>query len=375
MTTNATEIPGPDRLPADAGAPLTVLFSFLSRADATPLDQRRRGEGHLLDHQGRVITDPAHDPSINAFEADPNLNFEKWGEYWRKVHGVRFIYQEDVDDRSVERLLRYDQIHRVTAGPTSLTPVPYHPPLDDDGRLFPTIIGHVEPYRRPRWDGVAYLGFASLNDLVAVLATERVRSKIYSVHVRTRKLRTSEMPLISGSTRQSIFGFSRGRSILPEDQTIFRDIAPVLARQFVILPSQTGHDAVALVKTHVRRPDLDRSAFQWRWLHEHANLVLAQADTTRLVRRYVQLHNVGPTVEGEPFFHPETSLIDGVTFMASSTMRDVETFLMSESHAVIAADEQSISTAEAGDYWSGVNFSIVDRLPPEKASKRDSGAA
>ncbi len=38
--------------------------------------------------------------------------------------------------------------------------------------------------------------------------------EIYSVHVRTRKLRTSEMPLISGSTRQSIFGFSRGRSIL-----------------------------------------------------------------------------------------------------------------------------------------------------------------
>ncbi len=340
MTTNATEIPEPDRLPADAGAPLTVLFSFLSRADATPLDQRRRGEGHLLDHQGRVITDPAHDPSSNAFEADPNLNFEKWGEYWRKVHGVRFLYQEGVDDRSVERLLRYEQIHRVTAGPTSLTPVPYHPPLDGDGRLFPTIIGHVEPYRRPRWDGVAYLGFASLNDLVAVLATERVRSKI-----------------------------------LPEDQTIFRDIAPVLARQFVILPSQTGHDAVALVKTHVRRPDLDRSTFQWRWLHEHANLVLAQADTTRLVRRYVQLHNVGPTVEREPFFHPETSLIDGVTLMAFSTMRDVETFLMSESHAVIAADEQSISTAEAGDYWSGVNFSIVDRLPPEKASKRDSGAA
>ncbi len=37
---------------------------------------------------------------------------------------------------------------------------------------------------------------------------------IYSVHVRTRKLRTSETPLIPRATRQLIFGFSSGRSIL-----------------------------------------------------------------------------------------------------------------------------------------------------------------
>src|SRR3954453_193595 len=38
---------------------------------------------------------------------------------------------------------------------------------------------------------------------------------LYSVHVRTRKLRTPERPLLSGSTRQPLFGFSRERSILP----------------------------------------------------------------------------------------------------------------------------------------------------------------
>ncbi len=334
MTPHVTATPEPRRHPAEAGEPLTVLFSFLSRADSTPLNQRRRGEGHVLDNQGYVIPDPAADPGGNAFETDPNLNFEKWGEYWRKVHGVRFLHAEDVDDLSVERLLRYDQIHRVAAGPTSLTPPPYNPPVDGEGRLFTTIIGHVEPYHRPSWDGVAYLAFASFDDVAAVLGTERIRTKI-----------------------------------LPEDRTIFRDLAPVLARQFIMLPSVTGNDAVTLVKTHVRRPDLDRSAFQRQWLGEHAELVLAQADTKRLVKRYVQLHNVGPTVEGKPFFHPETSRIDGVTLMSFATMRDVEAFLMSESHAVIAADEQSISTAEAGDYWSGLNFSIVDRLPPEKASK------
>ncbi len=334
MTTHATTMSESYRPLAEAGAPLTVLFSFLSRADTTSLDQRSRAEGHVLDHQGRVIPDPTADPGANAFEPDPNLNFEKWGEYWRKVHGVRFLQTEDAGDRTVERLLRYDQIHRVAAGPTSLAPLPYRPPVDADGRLFPTIIGHIEPYHRPRWDGVAYLGFAGLDDIATVLGTERVRTKI-----------------------------------LPEDRTIFRDLAPVLARQFIILPSATGNDAVALVKTHARRLDLDQSAFQRRWLHEHAELVMKQADTKRLVRRYVQLHNIGPTAEGEPFFHPETSLIDGVTLMAFDTMRDIEAFLVSEGHAVIAADEQLIQAAGAGEYWSGVNFSIVDRLAPEQASK------
>jgi len=331
LTTHTTTKSESCRPLAEAGAPLTVLFSFLSRADATPLDQRRRAEGHVLDRQGRVIPDPAADPGANAFEPDPNLNFEKWGEYWRKIHGIRFLQTEDADDHSVERLLRYDQIHRVAAGPTSLTSLPYRAPVDADGRLFPTIIGHVERYLRPRWDGVAYLGFAGLDDIAAVLGTERVRTKI-----------------------------------LPEDRTIFRDLAPVLAQQFIIMPSATGNDAVALVKTHLRRVDLDRSAFQRRWLQEHSRLVMAQAETKRLVRRYVQLHNIGPTAEGEPFFHPETSRFDGVTLMAFATMRDAEAFLVSEGYAVIAADEQSISTG-AGEYWSGLNFSIVDRLAPEKA--------
>ena len=38
-------------------------------------------------------------------------------------------------------------------------------------------------------------------------------AKLYSVHVRTRKLRIPGTPLMSGSTREPIFGSSRGRSI------------------------------------------------------------------------------------------------------------------------------------------------------------------
>jgi predicted MFS family arabinose efflux permease len=314
--------------------PLTVVFSFLSRADSTPIEQRRRGEGHLLDTEGRVIPDPAADPGANAFEADPNLNFEKWGEYWRKVHGVRFLYPEEPDDRSIERLQRYDQIHRIAAGPASPMLLPYRAPVDEAGRLFPTIIGHIPPYRRPRWDGVAYLNFESPEDIATVLANDRVRTKI-----------------------------------LPEDRTIFRDIAPVLSRQFIILPSETGNDAISLVKTHVRRPDIDRAAFQHRWLHEHADLVLAQPDTHRFVKRYVQLHNTGPTIEGEPFFHPETSLIDGVTLMTFATMNDVEEFLLTDGHRSIESDERLFCPEV--DYRCAINFSVLNRIQPELTTRRE----
>ena len=320
---------------AGAEMPLIVVFSFLSRADSTPLPERRRAPGHILDREGQVIDDPAIDASANAFERDPNINFEKWGEYWRKVHGVRFTHAEEPDDRSLERLRRYDQIHRLAAGPASLTPPPYHAPVDESGRLFPTVIGHIPPYRRPRWDGVAYLNFEAVEDIATVLANDRVRTKI-----------------------------------LPEDQTIFRDIAPVLSRQFIIMPSTSGKDAISLVRTHVRKPDFDRPTFQRRWLNDHADVVLAQPDTLRFVKRYVQLHNIGPTVEGEPFFHPETSWIDGVTLMAFTNMNDAEDFLQTDGYRAIIENERTLSVPDAGEYWSAINFGIVNRIQTEIATRR-----
>lgn len=139
--------PGSDR-------PLIVLCSLLSRADNTPLAERRRADGHILDHAGEVIIDPAADASANAFEGNPNLNFEHWSEYWRKVHGVRFIHAEEPDDRSLERLLRYDQLHRFAPGPTQTDAPPYRAPVDDEGKLWRTVVGHVEGYQRPAGTGL-----------------------------------------------------------------------------------------------------------------------------------------------------------------------------------------------------------------------------
>ena len=53
----------------------------------------------------------------------------------------------------------------------------------------------------------------------------RILRLIYSVHVRTRKLRTSETPLIPRATRQLIFGFSSGRSIQTDGPAFARNTA------------------------------------------------------------------------------------------------------------------------------------------------------
>jgi hypothetical protein len=305
----------------------TVLFSFLSRADVTPLDQRSRADGFVLDTAGAVVADPAVAPAGLALEADPNLAFEHWGAYWRKVHGVRFVQAEGADDEAaLRKLLRYDQIHRVAAGPSSLEPMPYRPPLDAAGKLFDTIIGHVEPYRRPAWDGAAYLQFARHEDLLTVIGTERVR-----------------------------------RKILSEDRAMFRDLAPIVAHQHVVLSNPGQEDAMVLVRTHRRRPEIDRATFQHRWRHEIADLLLAQQEARRLIRRYAQLHNIGPTEPGVIFHHPATADIDGVSLMSFATMRDAETYLLSPAHAAVAAAEREIAQAEGETFWTGVTFTVVDQ--------------
>lgn len=316
--------PGSDR-------PLTVLCSLLARADNTPLTERRRADGHMLDHAANVITDPAADAAANAFEGNPNLNFEHWGEYWRKVHGVRFTHAEEPDDRSLERLLRYDQLHRFAPGPTHTDPPPYRAPADAEGKLWPTVVGHIEAYRRPRWDGIAYLNFAGPEDIAVALGNARVREKI-----------------------------------LPEDQVIFRDIAPVLSCQYVIVPSATGNEAVTLVKLHVRNPTVSREAFQQWWLREHAPLATVQSKGW--ARRYVQLHNIGPIEPGQPLYHPQACGIDGVTLMSFTSVGDVEDFLRSPEHKSIAEDESRMMDPTASEWWTTIDMVLINRIAPEYAT-------
>lgn len=317
-----------------AEGPLIALSTLLSRADSTPLSQRRRDPTNLLDCEGRPIADPSIAPPALAFEVDANVSFEKWQEYWRKIHGPRFIHAQDPGASGIERLLRYDQVHRIPGGPTSFVAPPYAAPVDQDGQLFDSVVCRVPGYRRPQWDGIAYLAFETIDDLKAVLNQEKVRTRI-----------------------------------TPEDQVIFREIAPVVTAEYIILPSATQRDPILLVKTHEKREGITRAEFQEHWLHHHANLVLTKPATHRYVKRYAQLHNVGPVVEGQPFWHPAGSRIDGVTIMAFANMNDVEDFLISDDYADVEADEHLIADPVRSEYWTALTYNVVNRIHPERRFK------
>ncbi|PHM44803.1 hypothetical protein Xmau_01517 [Xenorhabdus mauleonii] len=309
--------------------PLTVVCSFLSRADDTPLTERSRADGHVLDHNGHVVADPAQNPADNALEGEPNINFEHWGEYWRKVHGVRFIHPEtDSDTDILDKLIRYDQLHRLAAGPTQEDSVPYRVPADENRKLWPTVIGHIAPYNRPAWDGIAYLNFLNEDDIPLLLGSDRVLQKI-----------------------------------LPEDQTIFRDIAPLLSKQYIIIPSEFGNEAITLVKTHKRNTNISRSEFQAWWLGEYADEILNHNKNTKIIKRYVQLHNIGPTEKGQPFYHKYSSSLDGVSLLSFSNINDLEDYLRSPAYQNVIALETSNNMQT--EYWTSASITLVNRIFPE----------
>ncbi|MDC6378828.1 hypothetical protein BW687_001360 [Pseudomonas graminis] len=321
----------PPYIKARAGGkePLTVVCSFLSRSDNTPLSERTRAVGHVLDHKGEVIADPAKNPEANAFEGTPNVNFEHYGEYWRKVHGVRFIHPESNDDSvTLEKLVRYDQLHRLAAGPTQTDTPPYQVPADGEGKLWPTVIGKISPYHRPQWDGIAYLNFSTADDISAVLSSNRVLEKI-----------------------------------IPEEKVVFRDMAPLLSKQYVIIPSLQNNEGVTLVKIHKRQSHLSRVDFQNWWIGNFAEKIRQQNSTTQLIKRYVQLHNIGPTEAGKPFFHEYTSSIDGVSLLSFASLSDLEDYLRSPATQELFRVEAT--ECQSTEYWTAVGVVLVNRIHPE----------
>jgi hypothetical protein len=66
-------------------------------------------------------------------------------------------------------VLRYDQLHRIASGPSSFFPPPYRAMVDEGGMLPSDPKRRVPAFRRPRWDGLAYITYAAEADIQAVL--------------------------------------------------------------------------------------------------------------------------------------------------------------------------------------------------------------
>lgn len=312
---------------APTGEPLIVTPTFLSRADDTPRRDRPQDTGSTKDRHGHEVRHPDWRPHAPALEREPNLAFEHWDEYWRKVHGPKFAWDEP--GSSSARVLRYDQVHRIASGPSSFFRPPYRAMIDADGRLPSDPWAHVPGYRRPRWDGFAYIAYADEADLTATLEQEKYAERI-----------------------------------IADEQTVFRMVTREITREHILIPSERHRDPISLVKIHIRRPELDRDTFQHRLLGDHADLVLAQGATHELVRRYAQLHTTGSTQED-----PEGSRIDAVSVFAFASLNDVEDFLVHPDHAMIEASEEALA-GEGSEWWTAINYAVINRLAPEVATKR-----
>ena len=102
------------------GEPRIVLPAFVVRCDTTadtPIRVSR--PSYCVNEEGEGIADPGADPTVPALEADPELRWEAFDEYWRKVHGPKIIHVDGPDDQGTQLLLRYEQQPRTLGGPTS----------------------------------------------------------------------------------------------------------------------------------------------------------------------------------------------------------------------------------------------------------------
>lgn len=305
--------------------PLIVTGTFVSRVDNTARGERPLDSGASTSKHGHAVHFPNWRSGALAIEDNPNIAFEHWGEYWSKVHGPKFAWDEP--GSSGELVLRYDQLHRIASGPSNFFPPPYPAMIDDDGKLPSEPHKRVPAYQRPRWDGLAYITYAEQEDIKTTLSQEKFAKRI-----------------------------------ILDEQVAFRMVSREVTRDFILIPSERHRDAVSLVKIHMRAAGLSREEFQQKLLHQHAQLVLNTPSTKEFVRRYGQLHNIGSTQKD-----PEGKKIDAVSIFAFASMNDVEDYLVSEGHAAIEASEQAL-TGEGSEWWTALNYSVINRLMPELAT-------
>jgi hypothetical protein len=308
--------------------PLIVTPTFVSRVDDTPASGRPHDVGSSKGRYGQKVVRPDQHPGALAIEPNPNLSFEHWNEYWRKVHGPKFAWDEP--GSTSELVLRYDQVHRLPSGPSSFFRPPYRAMVDETGRLPSDPEKRVPPFHRPRWDGFAYIVYAEEADIARTLEDQEKFSQ----------------------------------RIIADEQVAFRMVTREIAREHILIPSARHRDPISLVKIHIRQPSLSRATFQQCLLRAHGDLVLRQPATHEFVRRYAQLHNIGSTGTD-----PEGSRIDAISVLSFASLNDVEDYLVSLDHAAIETSENELA-GDGSEFWTAVNYSIINRLLPELATER-----
>lgn len=176
---------------APTGKPLIVTPTFVSRVDGTPRGERPQEGGSAKSPHGHEVRFRNWRAGALALESDPNFAFEHWDEYWRKVHGPKFAW--DKPGGSSAKVLRYDQVHHVASGASSGFPPPYRAMVNESGRLPSDHWRHVPEFRRPRWDGLAYIAYAEEDEIEATLGQEKFAKRIIADEQTTFRMVAREI--------------------------------------------------------------------------------------------------------------------------------------------------------------------------------------
>lgn len=305
----------------DKTEPIALNPILISRADNTPNNDRRpRMTVGVVDAEGRSVTDPDKTPEQIALEQNPNLMFEHWDEFWRKVHGSRVIYQDGPNDRMLDTVCTYYQVHRLPAAPTSLFPPPYHAPVDKEGRLYPASTVYVPPYRRPVFDGLVYWGAPTIEDLMSVGYSPKAIEKINA-----------------------------------EGNVFLRYAAGGICAEYVIIPCQNENvPAFCTVKVHYRNGGT-REEFQRMLLFEHSKYIQEKPATQKYIRRLAYIFNVNKKDE-EPFATPGGMKIDAISVTYFDTMIDCERYYASDDYKAIEEKENDFLDMSQSEWWTGVVY-------------------
>ena len=305
--------------------PALVLLAFVIRGDSLPPEAHRKARpGYNVNRSGQGVEDPGVADRQLVMSAHPQLEWEAFDEYWRKVHGPKIIHPDGAGDAATPALGFYLQQHRIPAGPCSEAPAPYAPVLGPDGLLDGAPAAHCRTYQRPMFDGLAQLGFSSRAALDAFFDPQG----------------------------------KYGRKIVPDEQVFIRGFGYNVSEEHPVITGDRRSAPIILVRLHRRATTLDRPAFRGHWMAHHASLVRRHQEARTLVRRYVQLVNV---VEADDPLHDELGQqFDGVGVYSFANMNDCEDFVASAAHAAIVEDETAFTASTS--YFTALNYVICDRL-------------
>lgn len=321
--------------PEGTGSPLVCLPFPLSRVDNSAPDARPMFEKNSVDVQGVPVGDPSQYGDKLALETNPNLMFEHWDEYWRKIHGPKFCHKEGAEDISTDLVMSYNQVHRLASGPSSLYPPPYRPPLTADGKLSSTPAAEVPPYRRPQFDGLAEICYRSISETEKFFLTDKY--------------------------------FNR---IIPDEQIFLRVCLVFESAEYIIIPGAEVPDPIVMAKFYYRKGGT-REEFQHRLLWDHADYIYGLQSTQDYVTRFALLLNLGPTDTDNALYQEAGQQVDAMSLMSFRNMTECEAYLGGQEYKDIEKVEAEFVDQEKSDWFTAINYNLVNKVGKEVATNRN----